>query len=62
MTRSRGLAEVYRKLNRPAEAEATYRKAIELRAAILGGYSWLGAFYRGGKADTKMPPECSRKS
>jgi len=42
----RGLAEVYRKLNRPAEAEATYRKAIELRPQYWAGYSWLGAFYR----------------
>ena len=30
----------------PAEAEATYRKAISLRPQYWAGYSWLGAFYR----------------
>ena len=41
----RGLAEAYRKLNKPAEAEATYRKAISLRPQYWAGYSWLGLFY-----------------
>ena len=41
----RGLAEVYQKLNQPAEAEATFRKAISLRPQYWAGYSWLGAFF-----------------
>ncbi len=41
----RGLAEAYGKLNKPAEAEATYRKAINLRPQYWAGYSWLGVFF-----------------
>jgi tetratricopeptide (TPR) repeat protein/TolB-like protein len=41
----RGLADAYQKLNKPAEAEATYRQAIRLRPQYWAGYSWLGSFY-----------------
>ena len=36
---------MYQKLNRPGEAEATFRKAISLRPQYWAGYSWLGFFY-----------------
>src|SRR5206468_3594055 len=35
----RGLADAYQKLNRPAEAEATFKKAISLRPQYWDGYS-----------------------
>ena len=41
----RGLADAYEKLNKPLEAEATYRQAIRLRPQYWAGYSWLGNFY-----------------
>ena len=41
----RGLAEAYQKANKPADAEATYRRAISLRPQYWAGYSWLGFFY-----------------
>jgi len=41
----RGLAGAYEKLNKPVDAEATYRQAIRLRPQYWAGYSWLGNFY-----------------
>jgi tetratricopeptide (TPR) repeat protein len=41
----RGLADAYERLNKPAEAERTYRRAIELRPQYWAGYNFLGAFY-----------------
>jgi eukaryotic-like serine/threonine-protein kinase len=41
----RDLASAYESLGKPAEAEKTYRRAIELRAHYWAGYSWLGVFY-----------------
>jgi serine/threonine protein kinase/Flp pilus assembly protein TadD len=40
-----GLAHAYELLGKPAEAEKTYRRAIELRPQYWGGYNWLGGFY-----------------
>jgi serine/threonine-protein kinase len=40
-----GLADSYEKLHDNAAAEATYKKAIELRPRYWGVYSWLGSFY-----------------
>lgn len=39
------LAEAFENQQKPAEAETTYRQAIELRKRYWRGYSWLGAFY-----------------
>ena len=41
----RGLADAYENLDKPAEAERTYRRAIELRPQYWAGYNFLGAFY-----------------
>ncbi len=41
----RGLADAYEKVNKPAEAERTYRRALELRPQYWAGYNFLGAFY-----------------
>lgn len=40
-----GLAHAYELLDKPTEAETTYRKVIDLRPQYWGGYNWLGAFY-----------------
>ena len=39
------LADAYDRLDKPALAEATYRRAIDLQPHYWAGYSWLGAFY-----------------
>ncbi len=41
----RELARVYSSLNRIEEAEAAYKKAIELRPNLIVGYNHLGSFY-----------------
>jgi len=41
----RGEADAYVKLGNPASAEVAYRKAVSLRPAYWGVYSWLGVFY-----------------
>ena len=41
----RGLASSYAQLNKPGEAEETYRRAIALRPQYWLGYNMLGAFY-----------------
>ena len=51
-TASRGLAASYESLGDVAKAEATYRKAIDLRPDYWGGYHELGVFYyRRGNLD-----------
>lgn len=42
---SRGLADAYEHLDKPKEAEKTYRRAIEQRPHYWAGYNWLGAFF-----------------
>jgi len=42
-----GLAAAYEGLNRPSDAEKTYRRAIKLRPEYWAGYNWLGVFYYG---------------
>jgi tetratricopeptide (TPR) repeat protein/tRNA A-37 threonylcarbamoyl transferase component Bud32 len=42
----RGLALALEKLDRPGEAEATFKRAIELRPQYWAGYTWLAAFYK----------------
>jgi serine/threonine-protein kinase len=47
-----GLANAYEQLGRPADAEQTFRRAIELRPHYWAGYSFLGVyFYRNGRYD-----------
>jgi tetratricopeptide (TPR) repeat protein len=41
----RGLADAYRRLNKPAEAEATYKRAISLRPQYWAVHNSLGFFY-----------------
>jgi tetratricopeptide (TPR) repeat protein/TolB-like protein/predicted Ser/Thr protein kinase len=41
----RELAEAYALLGKPEQAEATYRRAIQLRPHYWAGYNWLGVFY-----------------
>jgi tetratricopeptide (TPR) repeat protein len=41
----RGLASAYERLGRLAEAERTYKLAIQVRPQYWAGYSWLGSFY-----------------
>jgi len=41
----RGLAAAEENLGRPAEAEQTYQKAIQLRPQYWAGYAWLGGYY-----------------
>jgi len=41
----RELAETYALLGSPVQAEATYRRAIQLRPHYWAGYNWLGVFY-----------------
>jgi tetratricopeptide (TPR) repeat protein len=41
------LARAYERLGKLAQAEKTYRRAIELRPHYWATYSWLGAFYYG---------------
>jgi serine/threonine-protein kinase len=50
-----GLANAYEKLDRKADAEQTYRRAIALRPHYWATYSVLGAyFYRTGKPDEAL--------
>jgi serine/threonine protein kinase/tetratricopeptide (TPR) repeat protein len=39
------LADAYDLLDKPALAEATYRRAIDLQPSYWAGYSWLGVFH-----------------
>ncbi|HZP33504.1 MAG TPA: protein kinase [Candidatus Acidoferrales bacterium] len=41
----RGLARAYEYSGSLVQAEATYRRAIQLRPHYWAGYSWLGGFY-----------------
>ncbi len=41
----RGLAFAFQRMGKPAEAERTYRRAIELRRQYWASYNWLGTFY-----------------
>jgi eukaryotic-like serine/threonine-protein kinase len=41
----RGLADAYTNVGNFSAAEATYKKAIELRPNYWGVYSWIGLFY-----------------
>ncbi len=41
----RGLAAAYEKLGKPAEAQATFRRAIALQPKYWAGYNDLGRFY-----------------
>jgi serine/threonine protein kinase/tetratricopeptide (TPR) repeat protein len=46
-----GLAIAYSRLNRPIEAEKTFKSAIQLRPNYWAGYNWLGELYlRQGQA------------
>ena len=40
-----GLAAVYERMGRPADAEDAHRQVIEARPLDWAGYYWLGAFY-----------------
>ena len=39
------MANAYQLLGKSAEAEQTFKKAIEIRPQYWGGYAWLGSFY-----------------
>jgi tetratricopeptide (TPR) repeat protein len=51
-----GLATAYEHLNRPADAENTYKRAIAARPRYWAGYTRLGAFYHnvGRDADAEQ--------
>ena len=39
------MGQAYERLGKAAEAERTYRRALELRPRYWAGYIWLGTFY-----------------